>query len=64
MKWGIDFMGPFRNTAKHNYIVAPTDYVTKWVEAKALTDNIAKKIEEFLYEHIITRFGCPLELVK
>ncbi len=64
MKWGIDFMGPFKNTGKHKYIVAATDDVTKWVEAKALTNNTAKKTTEFLYEHIITRFGCPLELVS
>ena len=55
-------MGPFRHSRKNKYIVAATDYVTKWVEAKALTDNSTKKIADFLYEHIITRFGCPLEL--
>ena len=64
MKWGIDFMGPFRHSGKNKYIVAATDYVTKWVEAKTLTDNLAKKTADFLYEHIITRFGCPLELVS
>ena len=50
-------MGPFRNSGKHRYIVAATDYVTKWVEAKALTDNSAKKTALFIYEFIITRFG-------
>ena len=64
MKWGIDFMGPFKNSGKYKYIVAATDYVTKWVEAKALTDNSAKKTAKFIYEYIITRFGCPLELVS
>ena len=57
-------MGPFRNTGKHKYIIAATDYVTKWVEAKALTDNTAKKTVKFIYEHIITKHSCPLELVS
>ena len=57
-------MGPFRHSGKNKYIVATTDYATKWVEAKALTNNSAKKTTDFLYEHIISKFGCPLELVS
>ena len=49
---------------KQKYLITATDYVTKWVEAKALTDNSAKKTTKFLYENIITRYGCPLELVS
>ncbi len=29
------------------------------MEAKAFKDNIAKNIVKFIYENIITRFGCP-----
>ena len=57
-------MGPFKNMGRYKYIVAATDYVTKWVEAKALTDNTATKTANFLYEHVITRYGCPLEIVS
>ena len=57
-------MGCFRHFGKNKYIVAATNYVTKWVEAKALIDNLVKKTVKFLYEHIITRFGCPLKLVS
>jgi hypothetical protein len=38
--------------------------MTKWVEAKALWDNIARSIAKFFYENIITRFGCPRHLVS
>lgn len=40
-----------------------TYYCTKWVEAKALRANKASSIARFLYEMIITRYGCLVELV-
>ncbi|MCO5563575.1 hypothetical protein L7F22_017220 [Adiantum nelumboides] len=39
-------------------------YTSKWVEAKALPNNTTKSIAWFLYEHIICRYGCPIELVS
>jgi hypothetical protein len=36
----------------------------KWVEAMAFTNNIAIANARFFYEHIITIFGCPLELIN
>lgn len=41
-----------------------TDYLTKWVEAKHTKKNDAATTAAFLFENIITRFGCPLELVS
>ncbi len=46
------------------YLVVATDYCTKWVEAKALPTKEAVRVARFLYENIITRFGCPLEFVS
>jgi hypothetical protein len=31
--WGIDFMGPFKNSHGYEYILVMVDYVSKWVEA-------------------------------
>jgi len=39
------------------------DYATKWVEAKALRTNNVVVIARFLYEYILTKFGCPLTIV-
>jgi hypothetical protein len=38
-------------------------YATKWVEAKALKTNITIVIARFLYEYILTKFGCPLTII-
>ena len=40
------------------------DYVTKWVEAKALFRDTKKSVVEFLYEEIFTWFGVPRQIVK
>ena len=43
-KWGIDFVGPIDPPAARThaqYIIVATDYVPKWVEAKATQKNDA-----------------------
>ncbi|GKE64328.1 reverse transcriptase domain-containing protein, partial [Tanacetum coccineum] len=39
--WGIDFMGPFPSSQGNKYILVAFDYLSKWVEAKALPTNDA-----------------------
>nr|GEV06289.1 reverse transcriptase domain-containing protein [Tanacetum cinerariifolium] len=34
--WGIDFMGSFSSSRGNTYILVAVDYLSKWVEAKAL----------------------------
>ncbi|MCO5599314.1 hypothetical protein L7F22_053415 [Adiantum nelumboides] len=66
-KWGLDFVGPIKPRAyktSSRYILVATDYATKWVEAVALRDNKAESVARFLYKNIMTRFGCPIELVS
>jgi hypothetical protein len=66
IKWGLDFIGPIklvRRLTRNKYILEVTNYATKWVEAKTLRTNTIIVITRFLYEYILTRFGCPLTII-
>ncbi|KAL2653069.1 hypothetical protein R1flu_021197 [Riccia fluitans] len=65
-KWGLDFVGPIYPTASngHLYLLVATDYATKWVEAASLSNCTARSTIEFLYSYILTRYGCPEELIS
>ncbi len=66
MKWGLDYIGPIKPTwrlTRNRYILIALNYATKWVEVKAFRTNTIVGITRFLYEFILTRFGCPLTIV-
>nr|GEW63107.1 reverse transcriptase domain-containing protein [Tanacetum cinerariifolium] len=46
--WGIDFMGAFPSSQGNRYILVAVDYLSKWVEAKALPTNDARVVVKFL----------------
>nr|GFA09881.1 reverse transcriptase domain-containing protein [Tanacetum cinerariifolium] len=44
----IDFMGPFPSSKGNKYILVAVDYLSKWVEVKALSTNDARAYENSL----------------
>ena len=57
--WGIDFMGEFVSSNWMKYILVAVDYVSKWVEAVALSNNEGKSVTAFL-----SRFGTPRGIIS
>jgi hypothetical protein len=43
----------------HQFILAITDYFTKWVEAIPMKSVASKDVVNFVKEHVIHRFGIP-----
>ncbi|GJX04200.1 reverse transcriptase domain-containing protein [Tanacetum coccineum] len=61
--WGIDFMGPFPSSRGNKYILVAVDYLSKWVEAKALPTNDARVVCKFL-KSLFARFGAPRAIIS
>nr|GEV16364.1 hypothetical protein [Tanacetum cinerariifolium] len=61
--WGIDFMGPFPSSRGNKYILVAVDYLSKWVEAKALPTNDARVVCIFL-KSLFARFGIPRAIIS
>nr|GEW90595.1 reverse transcriptase domain-containing protein [Tanacetum cinerariifolium] len=57
--WGIDFMDPFSSSKGNKYILVVVDYLSKWVEVKALPTNDARVVCKFL-KNLFARFGTPV----
>nr|GEW38014.1 reverse transcriptase domain-containing protein [Tanacetum cinerariifolium] len=60
--WCIDFMGPFPSSRGNKYILVAVDYLSKWVEAKALPTNDARVVCKFL-KSLFARFGAPRAII-
>jgi transposase InsO family protein len=66
-KWAIDFMGPINPPGKctgERYIITMTEYLTRWAKARAVKDCSATTATCFIFDNIITKFGCPKTLMS
>nr|GEU69062.1 hypothetical protein [Tanacetum cinerariifolium] len=61
--WGIDFMGPFLSSRGNKYILVAVDYLSKWVEAKALPTNDSRVFCKFL-KNLFARFDAPRAIIS
>ncbi|GKD57945.1 reverse transcriptase domain-containing protein [Tanacetum coccineum] len=59
----LDFMGPFPFSRGNKYILVAVDYLSKWVEAKALPTNDARVVVNFL-QSLFSRFGTPRAIIS
>nr|GEU75281.1 reverse transcriptase domain-containing protein [Tanacetum cinerariifolium] len=61
--WGIDFMETFPNFKGNKYILVAVDYLSKWVEAKALPTNDARVVVKFL-KSLFSWFRTPKAIIS
>ncbi|CAM8905394.1 unnamed protein product [Rhodiola kirilowii] len=63
--WGLDVVGPINPKAsnEHTYILAATDYFSKWAEVVTLREVKKENVVDFIKQHIIYRHGVPQRIV-
>ena len=62
---GMDIIGPSvpPSSAGYRYILAATDYFSKWTEAVTLKDIKSTIVSEFIRTHIIYRVRIPESVI-
>jgi transposase InsO family protein len=62
--WALDFVGQIHPTSYkgHRFVLATTDYFTKWMEVVPLKNMMHKEVIHFILEHIVHRFSIPQTL--
>ena len=66
-KWDLDFVGPINPLGKctgTHYIITVTYNLTRLVEAAPVGDCTTSTVAWFIFENIVTRFGCPRILMS
>jgi transposase InsO family protein len=57
-------INPPGKCTRERYIVTVTEYLTRWVEARVVKDCSVTTIVHFIFDDIITRFGCLKILMR
>jgi len=64
MKWGMDIVGKLPEAPGGKvFMLAVTDYFSKWIEADAFKHVTETEVISFLTKNVITRYGIPSEIV-
>ena len=63
-RWGINIIGPLPTAlGNYKYTAVVVEYLSKWIEAKALQEITAATLQKFFWQNIVCRFGVPRELI-
>lgn len=65
--WAIDFVGPFLRPGYRTCatcIIIVVEYITKWEEVKPIESCTKEVAAKFIYENMMTRFGCHITLIS
>ena len=66
-KWVVDFVGPISPPGKRTsacYIITMTYYLTRGDEAALVKECTTMIVVNFLFENVVTIFGCPKILLS
>jgi hypothetical protein len=62
-RWELNYFGPFNpKSNQKDYILVAIDYMTKWVEAVALSNTTEEGVIKFIFE-LFLRYGLPREVI-
>jgi len=63
--WRIDIIGSISppSVRGHRFILATTDYFSKWAEAVSLAEVKTTNVVNFIKHRIIQRFGVPRRII-
>jgi ribonuclease HI len=64
--WGTDIVGPIDppSSGGHRFILATTDYFSKWSEAVALKEVKATDVIKFFRTRVLFRYGTPRRIIS
>ncbi|KAL4183144.1 hypothetical protein AMTRI_Chr11g96660 [Amborella trichopoda] len=65
-QWGMDIVGPIdsHSTMGHVFILAATNYFSKWAEAVLPKQVLGTAVTYFVRHHIIYRFKVPNQIIS
>jgi hypothetical protein len=64
--WGMDVVGPIHHPSSkgHRFILAATNYFSKWSKVVALKEVKAENVEYFIRNNLIYHFGVPSRIIS